>query len=425
MDKELMIHAEGLGKVYRLYDKKSHRLLEAVSPLQKSYHREFHALKNINLDIYRGDAVGILGVNGSGKSTLLKVLTGVVTPTTGTYTVNGKISALLELGTGFNSEYTGMENIYLNGTMMGYSKEEMEKRVPEIVEFADIGDFINQPVKNYSSGMFARLAFAVAISIDPEILIVDEALSVGDVFFQTKCYKKFDDFRKQGKTILFVSHDLSSMVKYCNRALLLNEGEKIAEGTPKDIIDLYKKLLSNQLVSEAEKKEKLPEAAVQQGKTWKSLLLTNQNPVEYGSKSAEIIDYAIIGSDGTIGNAVVKFENFSIKVKVRFHAALENPIIAVTIKNRQGIEITGTNTMIEGKNFGPVNPGDVVTVTFTQRMTIQGGELLLSLGCTGFEGDDLTIYHRLYDVCPIQIVSSHDTVGYFDLESDCTVEKNY
>ena len=147
--------------------------------------------------------------------------------------------------------------------------------------------------------------------------------------------------------------------------------------------------------------------------------------MEYGSKSAEIIDYAIIGSDGTIGNAVVKFENFSIKVKVRFHAALENPIIAVTIKNRQGIEITGTNTMMEGKNFGPVNPGDVVTATFTQRMTIQGGELLLSLGCTGFEGDDLTIYHRLYDVCPIQIVSSHDTVGYFDLESDCTVEKNY
>lgn len=212
----------------------------------KSYHRDHNALQGINLDVYKGECVGIIGTNGSGKSTLLKIVTGVVAPTSGTLEINGKISALLELGAGFNQEYTGIENIYLNGTMVGFTKEEMDEKLQSIIDFAEIGDFINQPVKTYSSGMFARLAFAVAINVEPDILIVDEALSVGDIFFQSKCYQKFLDFKKAGKTILFVSHDLSSIIKYCDRSLLIHQGKQIAVGKSSEIVDIYKKILVNQ-----------------------------------------------------------------------------------------------------------------------------------------------------------------------------------
>ncbi len=197
-------------------------------------------MNDVSFQVGQGETVGIIGTNGSGKSTILKIITGVLNPTDGEVKVNGRISALLELGAGFNMEYTGIENIYLNGTMIGFTKEEIDEKLQDILDFADIGDFVNQPVKTYSSGMFVRLAFAVAINIEPEILIVDEALSVGDVFFQTKCYHKFEEFKKMGKTILFVSHDLGSIGKYCDRVVLLNKGVKLAEGKPKDMIDLYK-----------------------------------------------------------------------------------------------------------------------------------------------------------------------------------------
>lgn len=201
----------------------------------------------MDLTIKKGESVGIIGTNGSGKSTILKIITGVLSKTSGDVKVNGRISALLELGAGFNMEYTGIENIYLNGTMIGFTEAEIDARLQDILDFADIGDFVYQPVKTYSSGMFVRLAFAVAINIDPEILIVDEALSVGDVFFQMKCFHKFEEFQQMGKTILFVSHDLSSIAKYCDRVILLNQGVKLAEGNPKDMINMYKKLLVNQL----------------------------------------------------------------------------------------------------------------------------------------------------------------------------------
>ena len=241
------IEVRDLCKVYKLYNKPSDRLKDALSLTKKQNYREHYALNHVNMEVKQGEAVGIIGTNGSGKSTILKIITGVLTKTSGELKVNGRISALLELGAGFNMEYNGIENIYLNGTMIGFSKEEIDARLDDILEFADIGDFVYQPVKTYSSGMFVRLAFAVAINIDPEILIVDEALSVGDVFFQMKCFHKFEEFKAMGKTILFVSHDLSSIAKYCDRVILLNKGVKLAEGNPKDMINMYKKLLVNQL----------------------------------------------------------------------------------------------------------------------------------------------------------------------------------
>ena len=222
------IQVKDVTKIYKLYDKPIDRLKESLHPGHKEYHRKFYALDKISFDVKKGETVGIIGTNGSGKSTILKIITGVLTPTTGEVKVDGTISALLELGAGFNMDYTGIENIYMNGTMMGFSKKEMDEKLQDILDFADIGDFVHQPVKTYSSGMFVRLAFALAINVEPEILIVDEALSVGDVFFQAKCYRRMEEIRKRGTTILMVTHDAFT-ASYASRILFLQDGKIFTE----------------------------------------------------------------------------------------------------------------------------------------------------------------------------------------------------
>ncbi len=253
MSQEIAISIKDVSKLYKLYDKPLDRLKESLGLSKEKRYKEHYALRGVSFDVKRGECVGIIGTNGAGKSTILKIITGVLNPTAGEVQIDGRISALLELGAGFNMEYTGIENVYLNGTMIGFSREEIDAKLDEILDFADIGDFVHQPVKTYSSGMFVRLAFAVAINIDPEILIVDEALSVGDVFFQLKCFKKFEEFKQQGKTILFVSHDLSSIERYCDKAILMDHGRNIAEGTPIEIINKYKKIMTGMSVEEMEK----------------------------------------------------------------------------------------------------------------------------------------------------------------------------
>lgn len=418
---ETAIKIENVSKIYKLYEKPSERLKDALGLTRQKNYREHFALNDINLEVKAGETVGIIGTNGSGKSTLLKIITGVINPSGGNVMVNGRISALLELGAGFNMEYTGIENIYLNGTMIGFSREEIDRKMNDILEFADIGDFVHQPVKTYSSGMFVRLAFAVAINIEPEILIVDEALSVGDVFFQAKCYRKFEEFKKMGKTILFVSHDLSSITKYCDRAVLINKGVKLMEGTPKEAVDMYKRVLVKQ--SDEERKENTtlwkPDA---EGVTWRSSLPVNPETLEYGDQKAEIIDFAIVDKKGAVSNVIEKGDTCTIKMKVLFKEDVAEPIFAFTLKNLMGIELTGTNTMIEKQEITPKKAGDIQTISFTQRITLQGGEYLLSLGCTGFEGGEFKVHHRLYDVCSLAVISSKNTVGYFDMESEVVVE---
>lgn len=421
----IAVRINDITKIYKLYDKPIDRLKESLSISKKKFHREHYALRNISFDVKKGESVGIIGTNGSGKSTLLKIITGVLTASTGNIEVKGRISALLELGAGFNMEYTGIENIYLNGTMMGYTKEEISKKINEILDFADIGDFVNQPVKTYSSGMFVRLAFAVAINIDPEILIVDEALSVGDVFFQAKCYKKFQEFRDTGKTIIFVSHDLSSVSKYCDKVVLLNKGEFVVEGEPKKIIDLYKKILVNQLEQHKEKeieiidnKKNIQETDI----NWRQKMSVNNEKLEYGDKKAEIFDFGIFDSKENLTNNILKNDIFSIKMKVRFNENIQEPIFAFTIKDIKGNEITGTNTLLEKINFDNPKKGEILTVTFKQNMNLQGGTYLLSLGCTGFREGNFTVYHRLYDICEIVVVSSKDSVGFFDMNSRIVIE---
>lgn len=406
---EIAIQVKHLDKMYKLYNKPSDRLRETLG--LKVPVREHYALRDVNFQVERGETVGIIGTNGSGKSTILKIITGVLNPTAGEVTVNGRISALLELGAGFNMEYTGIENIYLNGTMMGFSREEVDARLQDILDFADIGDFVYQPVKAYSSGMFVRLAFAVAINIDPEILIVDEALSVGDVFFQAKCYRKFEEFKKMGRTILFVSHDLSSISRYCDRVILLNKGVKMEEGSPKQMVDMYKQLLVGQDPAKAEENKET------QKENWSGQFQVNPNMLEYGSKLAEIVDFAVLDENGLCTNTIEKGSSFQIKMKVVFHESIQEPIMAYTFKDIKGTEITGTNTLFEKMAVEHSEAGDTCTVTFRQDMFLQGGEYLLSFGCTGYKDGEFTVFHRLYDACNITVVSNKNTVGFYDMNS--------
>lgn len=405
------ITVKDLKKVYKLYDKPSDRFKEAFGLTRKKA-KEHYALNGVSLEIFQGETVGIIGTNGSGKSTILKIITGVLSPTSGEVNVSGRISALLELGAGFNMEYNGIENVYLNGTMMGFSQKEIDAKLPEILKFADIGDYVYQPVKTYSSGMFVRLAFAVAINIEPEILIVDEALSVGDVFFQAKCYHKFEEFKKMGKTIVFVSHDLSSISKYCDRVYLLNQGNLLGEGSPKEMIDAFKRVLVGQY--EIHDKEDMdihiPENVL------------NPELLEYGTKQAEMTEFYITDDKGVKTTAVIKGTEFTIHVKVAFHDRIVAPIFAFSFKNIKGTEITGTNSMIEKAFLEPVEAGVIKEVTYKQNMSLQGGEYLLSLGVTGYEGSEFQVYHRLYDVLNVTVVSDKDTVGFYDMNSKVEVK---
>ena len=488
---EKIISVDQVSKVYRLYDKPIDRLLESISLRKKSYHKDFYALRDISFSVGRGEAVGIIGTNGSGKSTMLKIITGVLSATTGKVESRGSICALLELGAGFNQDYTGIENIYMNGTMMGFSKAEMDEKLPAILEFADIGDFVYQPVKSYSSGMFVRLAFALYISIDPEVLIVDEALSVGDVFFQAKCYHRMDELKRKGTTILMVTHDLGSVMKYCDRVVLFHKGEKVGEGLPGQMVDKYKKILAGkdphaeQFMEEqnflgnvdgeatgtvnasgttgqdastgnagttgAEDKagtagtteknvgtgiasgtaELVSATAPKSGQSsqkplgfMKDHLTLNPSSQQYGNGKAEILDFGVLDKDGRPSNVLLKGEEFSIKERIVFHDNIAAPIFTFTIKDKRGMDLSGTNTLFEGKEIPAVKKGDEYYCTFTQRMNLQGGEYLLSISCTGFEEGEHTVYDRKYDITSITVLSNKNTVGIYDMESEVTLERH-
>ncbi len=420
MEQNVAIEVRDVKKIYKLYDKPQDRMKEAFGFGKKKIHKLHYALNGVSLNIYRGETVGIIGTNGSGKSTILKIITGVLNPTQGKVQVNGRISALLELGAGFNMEYNGIENVYLNGTMMGFSEKEIDEKLPGILEFADIGDYVYQPVKTYSSGMFVRLAFAVAINIDPEILIVDEALSVGDVFFQAKCYHKFEEFKEMGKTIVFVSHDLSSISKYCDRVFLLNKGNLLGEGSPKKMIDAYKRVLVGQYEAVEKNQELLEDDDVRRAAQAAS---KGENPhlLEYGTKQAEIVEYYITDDQGVRTTAVIKGTVFTLHMKVKFRDTIPAPIFAFSFKNVTGTEITGTNSMIEKSFLDSVEAGAVKEISFTQKMSLQGGEYLLSLGVTGYNKDVFEVYHRLYDALNVTVVSDKNTVGFYDMDSQVTV----
>lgn len=417
------VSISNLCKIYRLYHHHSDRLKEALHPMRKKYHEDYFALRDISLDVEKGETVGIIGRNGSGKSTLLKVIAGILTPSGGSVTVNGKVAALLELGAGFNPELTGVENIYFSGIIMGFTRKEMESKLDDIVAFADIGEFIHQPVKTYSSGMFIRLAFAVAVNVDPDVLIIDEALAVGDISFQAKCFRKLNDFRQAGRTVIIVTHALDSIIRYCHKAIVLDAGCKVLEADPKTAVDEYKKLMARceSFKQPADKpslkrEHDLPE-------TLKTQFTIDAHALSYGNGMAEIVDFGILDEHENPVQTLHNGRPFSIRMKVEFHADVESPIFAYTIKDLKGMEVTGTNTYFKKCETGSFRKGERVSVVFNQTLNCQCGRYSLCLGCTGWEPDNLAVYHRLYDVLLFEVVSEEPMVGFFDMGSRIEVNR--
>ena len=425
-ENEPVIKIENLTKEYKMYKNKKDRLIEAIMP-SVNRHDTFKAMDNLNLEVKKGEVLGILGRNGAGKSTLLKMVTGVVTPTSGTITTNGKISSLLELGTAFNMELTGIENIYQHGQVMGLTKEQIEERKQEIIDFADIGEHLYQPVKTYSSGMFARLAFSCAINVDPEILIVDEVLSVGDMAFQLKCFKKFDQFKKKGKTILFVTHSITDVLKNCTRTIIISSGKKIFDGEVKEGVEKYKKIIvglddsnkdKNKLTSDKDFKKETD------GNTWKSHFNQNNNIIEYGNGQAEVIDYGIFDCNGNYLQSIDNKKEIILKSKVKFNDDINEPIFTMTLKDFNGLEICGTNTLIEKIATGKYKKGDIVEVEFKTKLSVAPNKYTLSFSCTHFKPNgELEVLSRKYDALLVEVISSKEYVGILSLDTDININK--
>lgn len=417
MTNNIAIKVKNVTKVYHLYDKPQDRFKEALHPFRKSYHHDFYAVNDISFEIKKGETVGIIGKNGAGKSTLLKMITGVLTPASGDIHVNGKIASLLELGAGFNPEMTGLENIYLNGTLMGFSQQEMEPKIEAILEFADIGEFIYQPVKVYSSGMFARLAFSVAINVEPDILIIDEALSVGDIAFQIKCFQKFKSFQAQGRTILFVTHGLDSVIRYCDRGFVIDAGNVVFDGTPKFSVDAFKKVLSGDFY-EKDKQEKNEQTLKAPLKDSFSKYTEIDN---YGNKKAVIIDYGILDYNNSPSAIINYNDDFQVVMKVKFFEELHAPIFAYTLKDHKGLEITGTNTSMKHVHTGTYQDGGVISIVFKQKANLQIGKYILSLGCVNINADGIEVYDRIYDAILFEVIGANQMVGFFDLGSEISI----
>ena len=431
---EVVLKIEGLSKGYKMFARKKDRIIETLFPAVKR-HGVFEAMHNFNLEVKKGEVLGVLGKNGAGKSTLLKMITGVVTPTSGTIETKGKISSLLELGTAFNQELTGYENIYQHGQVMGLTNEEIKSREQEIIEFADIGDHLYQPVKTYSSGMFARLAFACAINVDPDILIVDEVLSVGDMSFQLKCFKKFQQFKESGKTILFVTHSITDILRNCTRTIIIDSGRKIFDGDVKEGVEKYKKIIvgldekqsktglqTDSQILEENPNYKSNEEVI--GEEWKTHFNENPNLIDYGNGAAQVIDYGMFDENGNYISVLENDKTVVLKSKILFKQDVKEPIFTMTVKDFKGLEMAGTNTLIEKVATGEYKKGDIVTAEFKQVINVAPGKYTLSFSCTHFNHKgELEVLNRKYDALLIEVLSTKDTVGLMRLDSKIKVEK--
>jgi ABC-type polysaccharide/polyol phosphate transport system ATPase subunit len=364
----IALRVENLSKQYRIYNRPGHRLRESLSRGRWKSHREFWALSDINFELEAGTTTGIIGPNGSGKSTLLQIITGTLDPTHGTVWHDGRIAALLELGAGFNMEFSGVENVFMNASLMGLGRGETEALLPEIERFAEIGDFIHQPVKTYSSGMYIRLAFATAISTHPDILIIDEALSVGDAVFQHRCLRRIKEMQEHGTTILFVSHDPSAIKALCTRAVLLNGGHVVADGKPADVLNRYQKLIMEREDAYAAVENRV--ANVETGVTGsEDDDFHSTQPLQYsfrhGDRSAEIISAGIFDASKGPADLIESGDPLTARLRVRFHRSIEEPVFGFLIRNRHGIHAYGSNTEQKGLKFGMVSAGEIVDVTFS------------------------------------------------------------
>ena len=387
---------------YKLYDDPKDRMREALHPFRKKYHRDFYALKDINLAVKKGEILGIVGKNGSGKSTLLKIISRVLHPTKGTVQVNGRISALLELGSGFNPEFTGMENIYFYGSILGFSRSQMDEKVGDILDFADIGQFIQQPVKTYSSGMKARLAFAVSTAADPEVLVIDEVLAVGDIKFQRKCFVRLEQFKHTKRTMLLVSHSLNTINQICDKVLLLHKGNRIDCGEPKFITNIYHKMLFGPGI-DAKKVKVTP--STESGKTlhrgnvhgsaWNKegdsgQVITatkkhNLGEIRTGTKKAEITDFGFVDQQGNLSTILDSAQEYTIFVRAIFHQEADDPIVGYLIKNLTGVSLSGTNTYHQKLTVPRQEKNYILEARFHITMWLAPGKYFLTVTIGKFE----------------------------------------
>lgn len=446
MSSNIAITVENISKCYQIYRKPSHRLRQMLMRGRRKYYREFWALRNISFDIYKGETVGIIGCNGSGKSTILQIICGVLNPTEGKIATKGRIAALLELGSGFNPEFTGRENVYMNGSILGLKHDEIDQRFDSIAAFADIGEFIDQPVKMYSSGMMVRLAFAVSVSVDPEILIVDEALSVGDERFQRKCFAKIESIKNNGATVLFVSHSGSAIVQLCDRAILLDQGEMLLLGKPKKIYSSYQKLLNAPAHRTDEIRQEILNSSGEMEDTQSVPLkpdegkpedeglaamresydpnLVPTSTIEYFSRGGKIHSPAIATLSGTRVNQLVRGRRYVYSYHVDFIEDITNVRFGMLIKTTSGLALGGATSAKTNRYALPsVNTGQTLKIAFEFRCSLNPGTYFLNAGVLG-ECDGEEIYlHRLLDAAMFQVLPEENekmlTTAIVDF--DCSV----
>ncbi|URL57808.1 ABC transporter ATP-binding protein [Luteibacter flocculans] len=438
---EIVIDVQGVSKRYEIYAKPSDRLKQMLaSGIRRilpgdevRYFREFWALHGVSLHVRRGECVALIGRNGSGKSTLLQIIAGTVSPTEGVASVDGRVAALLELGSGFNPEFTGIENVYLNASLLGLSREDVDARLDDILSFADIGDFVNQPVKTYSSGMTVRLAFAVQAQIDPDVLIVDEALAVGDARFQAKCFARLKTLRERGTSILLVTHSTEQVVTHCDRAVLIDQGQKLDDGDPRPVVNRYLDLLygrqritppirEGEHAGDATVNDQLEHFDPQFGERHEPMFESRPayNPYEHrwGDGGAEIMDFAVFAGDQAFPAVFRSGEELALYVRYRFRSGILRPILGVTLKTKEGLTVYGTNTemALMDQAFPPGEAGRSGIALCQFRLKCAPGDYFLSVGIASRDGSGEAVPHdRRYDSIHLCVEPDTPFVGLADL----------
>lgn len=448
MGNNTAIRLENVNKCFQIYDKPHHRLIQGIFRGRKQFFKEYHAIKDVSFEIKKGETVGIIGRNGAGKSTLLQMICGTLAQTSGNIEVNGRVAALLELGAGFNPEFTGRENVFMNATVLGLGKEEIDARFDDIAEFAGIGEFIEQPVKTYSSGMMVRLAFAVAINVDPEILIVDEALSVGDELFQRKCFSRIEAIRNRGATILFVSHSGATIVELCDHAVLMDKGEKLAIGTPKQIVGSYQKLLYAPAEKETDIREQIRGQLLGDGNTMPALEspanesrvddkesakmeesfdpnLMPDSTIEYETKGACIESPAVLTLGGDKVNNLVRGRSYRYMYRVRFSKNISRVRFGMLIKTPSGVELGGSvSSPNASEDSLTVKANSSYRVEFRFDCALNQGTYFLNAGVVGEVDGEETYLHRLADAAMFRVLpeTASSVTGIVDFGCRSKVE---
>lgn len=425
------ITVENLTKVYKLYNDPKDRFKEAVNPFKKVYSEPFYALRDISFSVEKGETVGIIGTNGSGKSTILKIITGVIRQTEGQVEVNGKVSALLELGAGFDMEYSGVENIYMNGAVLGFTREQMEEKIDEILEFADIGDFVYQPVKTYSSGMLVRLAFALAINVEPEILIIDEALAVGDAFFQAKCFHKLEEIKAGGTTILFVSHDIVSVKKLCSRAIWIEKGNLREIGPSGEVCEKY---MSAQIIRTNEENEKIL-AQMKPGEHDDVQSCGEVNEIVHFPRfvtehaeamtttgRADLLSFYIMDENGRQVSLLETRKTYKFGIVGRFNEDIEHALFGFELEDLKGVRIFGINNFMQHKSISMAKKGMVYEVSFRFELPrFHKGEYLVTPAIAAGTQDNHVVLARAHNCQTIVVDNDGYNIAMLELDADTNI----